>query len=370
MFNTTNLNEYIGNMHMHTPYSDGEGSHADIVEAMFRAGIDFGIVTDHNVLVKGVEGYHGDSDRGYVLLLTGEEIHDQTRLPQVNHLLVFGTDVELAQCASDPQGLIDAVNAAGGLSFLAHPNDCPIEWVHESEIPWVEWPLARFTGLEIWNYMSSMKDLMPTPWKALPVAFRPERAMIGPNPATLALWDSLLAQGRRVVGIGNADAHATTYRVGPISHVVMPYDFLFSCVNTHVLLPTPLVGNFDRDRSAIYRALRTGNCFISYDLLGNSRGFRYSAHGANVATIMGGSIRLGAGVTLQTIAPERSLIKIIHNGKVVAETDQRENLTYTAHVGGAYRVEVWKQYAGQLRAWILSNPIYVEDATYSAPERS
>lgn len=365
MFSVLNLYEYVGNMHMHTPYSDGEGSHADIVTAMLHAGIDFGIVTDHNVLVKGIEGYHGSDDSGYVLLMIGEEVHDQSRLPQVNHLLVYGAETELAQCACDPQELIDAVNAAGGLCFLAHPNDVSIDWVREVAIPWVDLNVRRFTGLEIWNYMSSIKELMQTPISTVRAVFRPEEVMVGPNPNTLALWDSLLASGLRVVGIGNADAHATRYHIGPFSHVVFPYDFLFNCVNTHILLAQPLTGSFERDKAAVYRALRAGNLFISYDLLGNSRGFRFSAHGQSTATMMGGTIRLGTGVTLQTIAPERSHIRILLNGTVVAEEPNRENLTYTAHAGGAYRVEVWKHFKGKQRAWILSNPIYVEDGRYS-----
>ena len=36
---------------MHTPYSDGEGSHAQIAIAAQQAKLNFVVVTDHNVLV-------------------------------------------------------------------------------------------------------------------------------------------------------------------------------------------------------------------------------------------------------------------------------------------------------------------------------
>lgn len=364
MFNILNLCECVGNLHMHTPYSDGEGWHQEIARAALNAGLDFIVVTDHNVLVQGVEGFYGSEKSGYVLLLTGEEVHDQARQPQANHLLVYGTEKELAQCASDPQALINAVNAANGMCFLAHPNDSEIAWLHEYAIPWEDWQVYGYTGLEIWNYMSSTKDLMPTPVATLRTAFRPEEGMVGPNPETLAIWDRLLAQGQRVVGIGNSDAHGTIYRIGLLSHEVFPYDFLFNCVNTHVLLTQPLAGQVERDKSAIYRAIRAGHTFVAYDLVGDARGFRFSAHGHSTATIMGGVIRLGSGVTLQAIAPARSHFKVIHNGKVVMEATDRENITYTAHVAGAYRIEVWREFKGKERAWILSNPIYVEDGSY------
>ncbi len=362
---SNSLYEYIGNMHMHTPYSDGEGSHAQIARAALMAGIDFVVVTDHNVLVQGIEGYYGDEKSGYVLLLTGEEIHDQALLPQCNHLLVYGAEMELAQCASDPQGLIDSINSAGGLSFLAHPNDPALSWLNEPAIPWEARQVERFTGLEIWNYMSNFKGLLTTRRRLMQAAFRPEEMIVGPEPETLAYWDKLLDQGLRVVGIGNADAHATTYRFGPLSHVVFPYDFLFNCVNTHVLLSQPLSGDSQQDKQTIYKALKQGNVFIGYDIPGPTRGFRFSAHGQHGTTIMGGSIRLGPGVTLQTLAPARSHIKIIHKGAVVAESEGRENLTYTAQAPGAYRAEVWQIYQGQERAWIFSNPIYIEDTPYA-----
>jgi hypothetical protein len=349
---------------MHTPYSDGEGSHAQIARAAQLAGIDFVIVTDHNVLVQGLEGYFGDDKSGYVLLLTGEEIHDQALLPQCNHLLVYGAEMELAQCANDPQSLIDSVNSAGGLSFLAHPSDPALEWLNEPAIPWEARQVERFTGIEIWNFMSNFKGLLTSKRRLLRAAFRPEEMIVGPEPETLAYWDKLLEEGRHIVGIGNADAHATTYRYGPLNHIVFPYDFLFNCVNTHVLLSQPLSGNVQEDKQAIYKAIKLGNVFIGYDIPGNTRGFRFSAHGQNGTTIMGGNIRLGPGVTLQTLAPGRSHVKIIHNGKVVAENTGRENLTYTAHDPGAYRAEVWQVYQGQERAWIFGNPIYIEDTPY------
>ncbi|MEJ2562258.1 MAG: PHP domain-containing protein, partial [Anaerolineales bacterium] len=72
------LHEYAGNMHNHSIYSDGHGSHVEIARAAIQAGLDFIVVTDHNVWVDGMDGYrYLGKDR--VLLLTGEEIHDQVR---------------------------------------------------------------------------------------------------------------------------------------------------------------------------------------------------------------------------------------------------------------------------------------------------
>ena len=106
------MHEIIVNLHMHTRYSDGGGSHQDIAEAALKCGLDAVIVTDHNVLVSGFEGYIKDGKRK-VLMLIGQEIHDQDRDPQKNHLLVFGAEKELATFADDPQMLINAVREIG-----------------------------------------------------------------------------------------------------------------------------------------------------------------------------------------------------------------------------------------------------------------
>ena len=74
------MHEIIVNLHMHTRYSDGSGTHKDIAHAAMKTGVDVVIVTDHTVLVQGVEGYYRIHPRR-VLLLVGEEIHDQDRDP-------------------------------------------------------------------------------------------------------------------------------------------------------------------------------------------------------------------------------------------------------------------------------------------------
>ena len=79
--------EFVTNIHMHTHYSDGHGSHMDIVNAALKSDIDGVIVTDHNVWVEGLEGYFHNNSRK-VLVLIGEEVHDQVREPQKNHLLL------------------------------------------------------------------------------------------------------------------------------------------------------------------------------------------------------------------------------------------------------------------------------------------
>jgi hypothetical protein len=351
--------EIVGNMHMHTPYSDGEWYHDAIAEAALAAGLDFIIVTDHNVWVQGVEGYHTSADgKRQVLVLAGEEVHDQRRDPQGNHLLIYGAESELAPRAPEPQKLIDAAGQAGGLTFLAHPFERAAPLFGEPELPWQNWEVTGFTGLELWNYMSDFKGLLATRQAALRYSLRPDEGIAGPLGETLEQWDRLLSEGRRVVAIGNADAHGTTYRLGRLERVIFPYEFLFRAVNTHLILPEPLAGSEAADRQAIYAALRQGHCFVGYDVPAPTRGFRYSAQGERGMAIMGDMMEAGAGVTLQASVPQKAELRLVHNGAIVAQKLDT-HLTHITSKPGAYRVEARIMHKGQQRGWIFSNPIYL-----------
>ena len=352
--------EYVGNTHVHTKYSDGAARHADVALAAQMAGLDFIIFTDHNLWLSGIEGYFGSEADGHVLLLSGEEVHDRKRNPGCNHLLVYGAEQEMVSSAHNLSTLVENIASAGGLSFIAHPDDNEVDWFGEPALSWQDRYVEGFTGLEIWNYMSRFKDYIQVRNVAVKAVFRPEDVVTGPSPDTLALWDELLSTGLHVAGIGGADAHGTRIDFGPLSHVVFPYDYLFNCVNTHIITRYPLNGSLEHDKALVYQSLQIGRAFIGYDLIGDTRGFRYTAQGQGSSATMGEHIRLGPGVTLQVIAPMRGHVRIVCAGETIAEDYNVENLTLVVRESGAYRAEVWCEFRGEDRAWILSNPIYVD----------
>ncbi len=349
--------EIVINLHMHTRYSDGTGSHQDIAEAAMRAGLDAVIVTDHNVLVSGAEGYYAEGRRK-VLVLVGEEIHDSGRVPQKNHLLVFGAGQELASRAHDPTLLLKAVRDAGALSFIAHPVDPAAPAVREPDISWVDWSVSGFTGLELWNGFSELKTVIPTRLHGIVYAFFPSLLAHRPHPETLRKWDELLQHGR-VVAIGGSDAHALHLRIGPLRRVLYPYDFHFRAINSHLLLPTPLTGDVDTDKHLIYDALAAGHCFIGYDLPLSTRGFTFSAAGRETSATMGDEIPAKGGVTLQAHLPTPADMRLICDGNVIRRVKNGYALTHLTTEPGVYRVEVYRRFRALKRGWIFSNPIYV-----------
>ncbi len=353
------LYEYAGNLHMHTRYSDGTGSYEDLVQAALKAGLDWIIVTDHNVRPPEAEGWREGAKGRRVLLLIGEEVHDTKREPQASHLLCLGIRQDVSAYASDPQALIDAINQQGGVAFLAHPIEHRTKIVDE-ELPWLDWHVRDYAGIEIWNYMSEFKSLTSGPLRAAGAAFLPELFIRGPFPEALALWDRLsIERDATVVAVGGADAHAFKIRRGLLRRTIFPYEFLFRAINMHVLTEEPLPLDLDRCRALLMNALRNGRCWVGYDGLAPTVGTRFYALQGDREAQMGDSLMAARGpVTFHFAVPGHAELRLLRNGEPIAQA-KGNSLTHTDGHTGVYRAEAWRQAWGKRRAWIFSNPIRV-----------
>jgi len=352
------MNEITLNLHMHTRYSDGTGSHADIAQAALHANLDAVIVTDHNVFVQGPEGYYKEGNKR-VLVIIGEEIHDQDREPQKNHLLVVGADQELAQYADDPQTLLNAINKAEGLSFLAHPHELAQPSINEDALNWVDWEIHGFTGIEIWNGLSEFKGRINTKPHAIFYAYFPNFTALAPQQKTLRKWDELLSEGKRIVAVGGSDAHALHVSLGPLKRVIFPYETHFKGINNHIFLSEDLSGDPILDKRMILNALRAGHSFVGYDIPAPTKGFRFTAQGRLASVSMGDELPAKGGVTLQAHLPSLAEVRLIKDGEVICDWKKQQVCTHITSEPGVYRIEAYKRYSGRRRGWIFSNPIYV-----------
>ena len=348
------FHEVVGNVHLHTMHSDGYGTHADVAAAARQAGLDFVIPTDHNVLAAGEDGW-----RDEVLMLVGEETNDPDP-PHGNHYLCFGIERDVAECANDPQQVIDAVNQQAGFGFIAHPCERPGPYAGESTYNWTRWDVSGYAGISIWNYMSEFKSYLTNLPASLLAVFFPQWFIRGPFPETLALYDRLLAQGKRVPLIGASDAHANIYSAGPLKAQVFPYRQLFQTVNLHLLIDGPLTRDAGKDRNLIYDAMRAGRAFVGYHVLGDPRGFSFVARdgeGKVVATC-GQEVTMSDDLSLEVRSPCRARLRLLRDG-VVIEESHGNRLHARIDAAGVYRVEAHRRNRLQYRGWVFTNPIYV-----------
>ena len=354
------MNEIVGNLHLHTNISDGTGTHDEVAAAAARAGLDFIIYTDHNVWLDDIEGWYQDPETGRrVLRFMGQEVNDQALEPELNHLLCHFVASDLNNVAADPQTLIDTVLDRGGLCFLAHPLERPGLGLAAQTYPWISWGISGFTGIEIWNAMTDVKWNLRSIPRGIIGAYRPEIALNAPFPEVLAKWDELLAAGQNVVAIGNTDAHAMSFSLGPISRTIYSYEYLFRTINTHIFLAEPLAADISVARQQIYYALSRGHCFVGYDLIGSPRGFSFTGCNGNEQAMMGDSLLLSGSATLEINSPLPAYLRLIKDGQVIEQTYGKQMQRPTTEPG-IYRVEAYRRYRGFRRGWVFTNPIYVK----------
>jgi len=353
------MEEITISLHNHTVYSDGQGTHLRVAQAAMQADLDAIIMTDHNVLAKDFQKYWYQ-DGKKVLMLVGEEVHDQARQPQANHLLVFNAREELAQYAPDLHNLVEQVRRSGGLSFIAHLYDPACPSIKEDDISWYEWSVKGYTGIELWNSLSDLKVNSKNFAQVVFHVFFPRFLFRTAAKQITDKWDELLAQGDKVVAVGGADAHEIVAHAGPLTRKVFPYEFHFRSVTTHVLLDKPLKEMVEEDNLAIMDALAKGHCYVALDLHKKASGFRFSCEGDACHGIMGDEAHAQGSFTLKITLPEITECLLLKDGKVIQTWKNKQNIVHHVKDKGVYRVEVYrKTNFGRRTAWIYSNPIYI-----------
>jgi len=323
-----------------------------------RIGLDLVCFTDHaehTDLALDFEGWHGRT-----MALVGAEVNER-----FNHYLALGITRRLREDTERPQNVIDQVREQGGLGFIAHPFEraCPLS---ETKLAytWNQWDVTGFTGICIWNFMSSWKGRAQSLKSGLYYFVRPCDAVAsGPDNETLRAWDRACHE-RRVVGIGGSDAHEHRFALGPLRRLrVFPYEFLLRTINTHLLTRERFCSGLGHDKKLVLEALASGRCFVANDCLSCSRGFRFSAVVGDREFAMGEEIPWQRGICLAVTCPRRALIIVRRDGKFYTRTIGG-NWTGAVHQPGAYRVEVFLggRFGGK-RAWIFSNPIYIRQSS-------
>lgn len=338
--------EYAGVIHIHSTESDGSQPIRKIISFGQETGLDFLMFTDHMNLRpyhQGLEGWYENT-----LAIMGYEIQDSNNK---NHYLVFGVkDVLPGELIASEY--VKGVKGEGGLGIIAHPDEIRHSLPKYPSYPWTAWEAEGFDGIEIWNQMSEWLEKL-TRFNQLKMVLSPRRVLDSPTRRILKKWDELSIK-RKVVGIGGVDAHAHPYKIGPFRITIFPYKVQFKSIRTHVLLDEPLSSDFVKAKGQIFTALRNCNVFASNFRRGDAKGFAFYAQSKNGITKIGEEIDIQQEVKLRVKTTQKSQIKLLCDGKVIAEA-KGKTLDYTPEVKGNFRVEVYRR----KRGWIFSNHIRV-----------
>ncbi|MDQ1354939.1 MAG: POLIIIAc protein, partial [Acidobacteriota bacterium] len=356
--NTTPLPSYYkkGVYHMHTVFSDGKGTIDDITRAAHSLGLDFVILTDHgrpNRKSAKATAYLND-----VLLVGASEFS-----LQAGHLAAAGFKIPGYIFPPEPQEAINEVLQDKGVCFISHPYD--------GRIPWTDWDVRGFTGIEILTCYRSAGGIPFFKLLSFPLQY-----LVNSNYSVLNTleyprreirkWDSLNLGDKRghYYGIYALDAHGRLAAGGKFELNFPSYGAMFEILNIYVKVDRELPANAQQASSIIISSLRQGNFFSAIEAIAPANGFEaYFLDNSGQRVEMGGSSPLEEG-KLVILLPFNFETEIVvkRDGQVYQKVERnREKKCEIGIKGpGFYGIEVFVTNNKFNRLpWILSNPFFI-----------
>ena len=349
----SDAHELAAVVHVHSTYSDGNATVAELLEDARANDRDVLVLTDHDTLGAREDGWEGWHEG--VLLLVGHEVS-----PKGGHFLALGTDDVVPHEGLDPEQIAAAVAAAGGVGIAAHPFSRGSRMSTRIAPPH-DWPALEargVDGIELWSLITDAAEGWRSPREAFEFIRHPDAQIVGPPRSHLRTWDRLCAR-RRCVAVGGLDAHQSGIRWRSRPRSPFPNRRFFGTLATHLQLTKPPTGELETDRRGVLEALRSGRCYLALDSLAPARGFDF--HGLRHD---GGAVAMGAETTPAALAelrvqlPAAAELRLLRDGRPIARA-RTDRLQHTVDGAGVYRVEAYRRHRGTLRSWIISNPIYV-----------
>jgi hypothetical protein len=266
----------VGAVHMHTTESDGGGTVDDLVDAALANGLDFIVVTDHNIERRSSFEYRRD-----VLILYGEEL----TLPNMGHAMLLDVDtvrlmepdsVDRARALPFHRTLADA-----GLRVAAHPNGRRYWW---------DRTMGAVDAMEIWNADSEWRNDGVIDWlEALTLLpFRPElgmMALVDRPDRNLALLDSV-SLARRISTTCAVDAHAAIKITDGWIIRFPTYRMTLGLLQQHVPISEPMTGDADRDGRMLTNELRNGGGYCALGGMADDGGVRIDVEDDEVVVLL------------------------------------------------------------------------------------
>ncbi len=338
-----------GVYHVHSLYShDSTGRIEEIISAAKKNNLDFVILTDHGR--PNLKSSYILKKYGRVLLIGASEFS-----LDCGHMTAIGFKRHNYKFAPEPQSAIDEVNEDGGITFIAHPYD--------TKIPWKNWHVKGFTGIELINTHSCLMNcsFLNTFFSFLYYQINPIFSLVFMGKSfsrkNFLKWDNINKK-EKCFGILGLDAHG---RFNILKfHLDFPkYKDMFGLFNVYVKIKG-IYKNVEDEREEILMALKRGNFFSVVEGLGSANGFdTYLITKSGKIVEMGESVKESSGQIFFNLPFNfKTNIKVYRNGEIFKEiTGKNGKLRLTVNEDGVYRSEIYIE--GEKIPWITTNPFYL-----------
>ncbi|MBN2399063.1 MAG: hypothetical protein JXI33_01845 [Candidatus Aminicenantes bacterium] len=342
-----------GVYHLHSNFSDGRGTIDEICRDARSQGLDFVILTDHgrpNLQASAATAWLHD-----VLLIGASEFS-----LHAGHLAAVGYHVPDYIFPPEAQEAIAEVERDGGVSFIAHPLD--------RKIPWTNWQVHGFTGIEILSlYQMAKKNLL------VGMTFLPLRYLFNADYALTTLisypekemliWDRFNRAGK-YFGIFALDSHAKLQISKNVSLHFPSYGATFRILNLYVKVERDGASDAPSAAAAIISALRRGDFFNVIESLAPANGFENYYREKNGRQIAMGGDAQGPGGDVIFKLPFNFPVDVVvkKDGEIfkTVRSNKAQELIIPITRGGVYRSEISLS-SGHFKKlpWIMTNPIYI-----------
>ena len=348
--------EIKGIIHVHTSLGGHSAARFDeLIDAANAEDLDFVVLTEHYSRKYDTSALTLNGVYGKTLFVGGQEADasDGGR-----YLLIPGSEETPQYAKMTSAEMLQRIHSQGRIAINNYPDRS------RAENP-------DFDGMEVYSLHINAKQ--SNPFTAIPDliwSFQryPEwtfATYFRRNDDYLGRFDEA-AKTRKIFLTAGADAHSNIgfylFADGQGKHAlgikIDPYAMVFRLIRMHYLLPAGLALN----RENLISAIKAGNGFVGFDILGDTTGFRFRAENETGNANMGGEIQLGSGVKLEANAPLMGRFVLFRNGEKIAESGAGFEFGTFVSQPGVYRVEVYLDSLGppfDQTPWILSNPVYV-----------
>lgn len=345
-----------GVYHMHSVFSDGRGTVDEITRAAAELDLDFVILTDHGRPNRG-----SSSATAYlngVLLIGASEFSLHS-----GHLAAMGYEKPGYIFPPEPQEAINEVIRDQGVCFISHPFD--------DRIPWTDWHVKDFTGLEVLSCYSSASRVSFFKLLAFPLQY-----LVNANYALVSTleypeknmekWHSLNLEnkGGCYYGIYALDAHAKLPVTENFQLNFPSYKAMFEILRVYVKIDNTRKTDAHQAAAMIIASLRKGNFFNVIEAIAPANGFEsYFMEKSGRRVEMGGVTKSIKGKLVLHLPFEfETDVVILKNGKVferfAKNRDKRREIEVKEP--GFYGIEVYVSNNKFNRLpWIMTNPFFI-----------
>jgi hypothetical protein len=361
-----------GVYHMHSIFSDGKGTIDEITQAAASLNLDFVILTDHGR--PNLQSSTCTSWLNNVLLIGGSEFS-----LNCGHLATMGFNVPDYIFPPEPQEAIDEVINDNGVCFISHPFD--------DKVPWTDWDISCFTGLEVLSSYSEARragilKILIFPLKYLINSKYALLNTMGYPTDNIKKWNYLNQSGQ-YYGIYALDAHAKL----PISKKIQlnfpTYKSMFEIMTVYIKLnqkflrggpggavfsktvPPGRRRQAHQAAAAVISSLGKGNFFNVIEGIASANGFEafFIEKNSGKRIEMGGSSKEKQGKLVILLPFDFKTETIVFKNGIKSEqktNKQKKQLEFDINEPGVYRIEVYVPgNTFDELPWIMTNPFFI-----------